>query len=66
VLNFLRFYTDEGAIIDQDIIKVNHSHNPKQLTEMGAAIECVVLARSIKWWAERRIFLNGNKTVVFS
>lgn len=56
---------DEGPIIEQEIIRVNHSHNPSDLLMMGRDIECAVLARAVKYHTQRRVILNGNKTVVF-
>lgn len=44
----------------------DHSLNPKSLTSVGSSVENVVLGRAVKWVAERRVLLNGNKTVVFT
>lgn len=56
---------DEGPIIDQEILRVDHTYTPQQLVEVGKDIESFVLARAIKYHIEQRVFLNGNKTVVF-
>lgn len=56
---------DEGPIIEQEVERVNHAHSPHMLAAMGEDIEARVLSRSVKYWLERRILLNGNKTVVF-
>lgn len=56
---------DEGPIIEQEIERVDHSMDPDQLTAVGRDVECVALARAVKWHAEHRILLNGHKTVVF-
>jgi formyltetrahydrofolate deformylase len=56
---------DEGPIIEQDVARVDHSMEPDQLTAVGRDVECVTLARAVKWHAEHRILLNGHKTVVF-
>jgi formyltetrahydrofolate deformylase len=56
---------DEGPIIEQDVERVDHSMGVDTLTGIGRDIENVVLARAVKWHAERRIVLNGGKTVVF-
>ncbi|MFI4939380.1 MAG: formyltetrahydrofolate deformylase [Burkholderiales bacterium] len=56
---------DEGPIIEQDVERVDHAMNPEALTAIGRDVECVVLARAVKWFAEHRILLNGHKTVVF-
>lgn len=56
---------DEGPIIEQDVERVDHAMGPDTLTAIGRDVECVVLARAVKWFVERRILLNGHKTVVF-
>jgi formyltetrahydrofolate deformylase len=56
---------DEGPIIEQDIARADHSMTPEQLTAMGADVECSVLARAVRWHAQRRVLVNGHKTVVF-
>jgi formyltetrahydrofolate deformylase len=57
---------DEGPIIEQDVERVHHGVTPEKLVAIGQAIEARVLARAVTWHAERRIILNGPKTVVFS
>jgi formyltetrahydrofolate deformylase len=56
---------DEGPIIEQDVERVDHAMPPETLTSIGRDVECVVLARAVKWFVEHRILLNGHKTVVF-
>lgn len=56
---------DEGPIIEQDVERVDHGWSAAQLVEAGQDIEARVLARAVRWHAERRVLLNGNKTVVF-
>jgi formyltetrahydrofolate deformylase len=56
---------DEGPIIEQDVERVDHDRAPAQLVEIGQDIEARVLARAVRWHAERRVLLNGSKTVVF-
>jgi formyltetrahydrofolate deformylase len=56
---------DEGPIIEQDVARVDHAMEPDTLTAIGRDVECVVLARAVKWFLEHRILLNGSKTVVF-
>ncbi|MEM9965475.1 MAG: formyltetrahydrofolate deformylase [Asticcacaulis sp.] len=57
---------DEGPIIEQDVQRVNHGHTPEQLVAIGQDIEARVLARAVTWHVERRVIINGGKTVVFS
>jgi formyltetrahydrofolate deformylase len=56
---------DEGPIIEQDVERVDHSWSAAKLVEAGQDIEARVLARAVVWHAERRVLLNGNKTIVF-
>ncbi len=56
---------DEGPIVEQDVERVDHSMSPDTLTAIGRDVECVVLARAVKWFVEHRVLLNGHKTVVF-
>jgi formyltetrahydrofolate deformylase len=56
---------DEGPIIEQDVERVDHAMDPETLTAIGRDVECVVLARAVKWFVEHRILLNGHKTIVF-
>ena len=55
---------DEGPIIEQEVERVDHAHTPEQLAAVGRDIENIVLARAIHYHLERRVFLNGSKTVV--
>ena len=57
---------DEGPIIEQDVARVNHSMSAEALTVAGSDLECTALARAVKWHAQHRVLLNGNKTIVFS
>ncbi|MBC8058287.1 MAG: formyltetrahydrofolate deformylase [Rhizobiales bacterium] len=56
---------DEGPIIEQDVERVDHSHDPDDFTAVGRDVESVVLARAVRWHVEHRVLLNGRKTVVF-
>ena len=56
---------DEGPIIEQEVERVDHGMDPDQLTAIGRDVECVTLARAVKWHVEHRVVLNGHKTVVF-
>lgn len=55
---------DEGPIIEQEVARVDHTQSPEELVNIGADLESVVLNRAVKWHAERRVFVNGAKTVV--
>jgi formyltetrahydrofolate deformylase len=56
---------DEGPIIEQEAVRVDHAMSPEDLVAVGRDTESLVLARAVKWHAEHRILLNGNRTVVF-
>jgi len=56
---------DEGPIIEQDVTRVDHTHNPEQLVAAGRDVEAAVLARAVRWHSQTRVLLNGNRTVVF-
>ncbi len=56
---------DEGPIIDQGVTKVSHTMLPDQLVAKGREIETAVLSNAVEMHSERRVFLNGNRTVVF-
>ncbi|GAB5508943.1 MAG: formyltetrahydrofolate deformylase [Hyphomicrobiales bacterium] len=56
---------DEGPIIEQDVIRVDHSMTGDQLVAAGRDVESQVLARAVLYHLERRILINGLKTVVF-
>lgn len=63
--HFVTSDLDEGPIIEQDVARVDHAMGPETLTAIGRDVECLVLARAVKWFVEHRIVLNGYKTVVF-
>jgi len=56
---------DEGPIIEQDVIRVDHTLPAERLAEAGRDVEAQVLARAVTWHAEHRVLLNGDRTVVF-
>ncbi len=57
---------DEGPIIEQDVERISHRDQPKDLIRKGRDIERRVLARAVRWVLEDRVLLNGRKTVVFT
>ncbi|MEV5102489.1 formyltetrahydrofolate deformylase [Streptomyces massasporeus] len=57
---------DEGPIIEQEVERVGHDVTPEGLVAIGRDVECQALARGVKWHAERRILLNGRRTVIFA
>jgi formyltetrahydrofolate deformylase len=56
---------DEGPIIEQEVVRVDHRANPNELTAIGRDVECVALARAVQAHLSHRVMMNGNRTVVF-
>jgi formyltetrahydrofolate deformylase len=56
---------DEGPIIEQEVIRVDHTYDPRALTTVGQDAEALALARAVRWHSERRVLLNERSTVVF-
>jgi len=56
---------DEGPIIEQIITRVDHNYRASELIRLGRDNECIALSKAVKYHLERRIFLDGRKTVVF-
>jgi formyltetrahydrofolate deformylase len=56
---------DDGPIIEQDVVRVDHRHSVEDLTRLGADVERVVLSRAVLWHCQDRIIRYGNQTVVF-
>lgn len=63
--HFVTADLDEGPIIEQDVARVSHAHTAEQLVELGQDTERLVLSRAVRAWAEDRVFLVGDRTVVF-
>ncbi len=57
---------DEGPIIEQGVQRVDHSHSPDELIQLGRDVECTVLARAVGWHVEHRVLIEGGKTIVFA
>jgi formyltetrahydrofolate deformylase len=56
---------DQGPIIEQDVIRIDHSDSPEDLVRYGKDIEKAVLARGLRYHLEDRVLVHGRKTVVF-
>lgn len=56
---------DEGPIIEQEVIRVDHSKTADQLVRLGRDVEGRTLCRAVQWHAEHRVLLDGHRTVVF-
>ncbi len=64
--HFVTAHLDEGPIIEQDVAHVSHTSTPDDLIALGRDIERRVLAKAVKLYAQDRIFIVGERTVVFS
>jgi formyltetrahydrofolate deformylase len=56
---------DEGPIIEQEVIRIDHTFDPRALATVGRDAEALALARAVRWHSERRVLLNERSTVVF-
>jgi formyltetrahydrofolate deformylase len=63
--HFVNDNLDEGPIITQDVIQVNHSQSTAQMSMAGKDVEKLVLAKALKLVLEDRVFIYGNKTIIF-
>jgi formyltetrahydrofolate deformylase len=63
--HFVTADLDEGPIIEQNVIRVTHSHSKEELVSMGQDIESKTLTQAIRWFAEHRVLLDGDRTVIF-
>ncbi|HEX7196960.1 MAG TPA: formyltetrahydrofolate deformylase [Candidatus Limnocylindria bacterium] len=56
---------DDGPIIEQEVARVDHAHSVAELARVGRDVECVALARAVRWHVEHRVLIHGDRTVVF-
>jgi formyltetrahydrofolate deformylase len=63
--HYVTEHLDEGPIIEQDVVRVDHRHGVGDLTRLGADVERAVLSRAVRWHCEDRIIRYGNQTIVF-
>ncbi|NMO01737.1 formyltetrahydrofolate deformylase [Gordonia sp. TBRC 11910] len=57
---------DEGPIIEQEVIRIDHSYDPSRLATVGQDAEALALSRAVRWHCENRVLLHDNRTVVFA
>ena len=57
---------DEGPIIEQEVQRVDHAHQAEQLVAIGRDTETIALSKALKYHLQHRVFINGDKTVIFS
>jgi formyltetrahydrofolate deformylase len=63
--HFVTADLDQGPIVEQDVIRVDHGDTVEDMVRLGRDVEKTVLARTLRYVIEDRVLLNGNKTVVF-
>lgn len=56
---------DEGPIIEQNVERVDHAHTEREMIALGQDVERRTLAQAVRWHAERRVLIDGRRTVVF-
>lgn len=57
---------DEGPIITQDIVRIDHTSSAEQMSKMGQDVEKIVLSRGLNLVLEDRVIVDGNRTIIFS
>ena len=57
---------DEGPIIEQNVERVVHNHSKRELVSIGQDIESKTLTQAVRWFAERRVLMDGQRTIIFS
>ena len=63
--HFVTSDLDEGPIIEQNVVRVDHSRTPTELVAIGQDEESRTLTQAVKWFAERRVLLDQNRTIIF-
>ena len=63
--HFVTSDLDEGPIIEQNVVRVDHSRSPSELVAIGQDEESRTLSQAVKWFAERRVLLDGARTIIF-
>jgi formyltetrahydrofolate deformylase len=63
--HFVTSDLDEGPIIEQNVVRVDHSRSPSELRSIGQDEESRTLTQSVRWFSEHRILLDGNRTIIF-
>jgi formyltetrahydrofolate deformylase len=57
---------DEGPIIEQNVVRVEHDDSKQRLVSIGQDVESKTLTQAVRWFAERRVLLDGARTIIFS
>jgi formyltetrahydrofolate deformylase len=63
--HFVTSDLDEGPIIEQNVVRVDHSRTPAELVAIGQDEESRTLTQAVKWFAEHRVLLDQQRTIIF-
>jgi formyltetrahydrofolate deformylase len=63
--HFVTTDLDEGPIIEQNVVRVDHTRTPEQLQAIGQDEESRTLTQAVKWFSEDRVLLDGARTIIF-
>ena len=63
--HFVTSDLDEGPIVEQNVVRVDHSRTPAELVAIGQDEESRTLTQAVKWFAENRVLLDGARTIIF-
>jgi formyltetrahydrofolate deformylase len=63
--HFVTSDLDEGPIIEQNVTRVDHAASKEALVQIGQDAESKTLTQAIKWFAEHRVLLDGQRTIIF-
>jgi formyltetrahydrofolate deformylase len=64
--HFVTAELDEGPIIEQNVVRVEHSNSKRELVSIGQDVESKTLTQAIRWFAEHRVLLDGERTIIFN
>jgi formyltetrahydrofolate deformylase len=64
--HFVTSDLDEGPIIEQNVVRVEHGDSRNHLVAIGQDVESKTLSQAVRWFAERRVLLDGARTIIFS
>lgn len=64
--HFVTADLDEGPIIEQNVVRVEHADSRNSLVSIGQDVESKTLTQAVRWFAERRVLLDGERTIIFS
>ncbi len=63
--HFVTSDLDEGPIIEQNVVRVDHSRSAQELVAIGQDEESTTLTQAVKWFSENRVLLDGARTIIF-